>query len=194
MIDLPINIIIVLAIVALVSVVVALAVHVGARGRGRVSEVAAPARRVEARADPAMVRRAHALIFIGFASGFALTANISAYIQLNLDYARADIPLLYLVASAVSLVTTRLGSRSLRRLRARQRRGRRSHPRRRPGPGLAGPARARRARARGPAGESCPASRRGSTKLIASGDHYSHCAQSMDGSTSVLSKRSICAQ
>lgn len=51
---------------------------------------------------------AHALIFFGFAAAFAVTPNLSTYVQFNLGYPRSAIPLLYMIAGTCALATMRL--------------------------------------------------------------------------------------
>jgi predicted MFS family arabinose efflux permease len=58
-----------------------------------------------------LVLTSYAMTAIVMASGFIVIPNISAYLQENLDYSRSDIPIMYLVGGAVSLVVTPLVGR-----------------------------------------------------------------------------------
>jgi predicted MFS family arabinose efflux permease len=56
-------------------------------------------------ADPLVVT-SYAMTAIVMASGFIVIPNISAYLQENLGFPRSQIPIMYLVGGAVSLVVT----------------------------------------------------------------------------------------
>src|SRR5690606_20578529 len=97
------------AAVAATALIVSLLVDGSARAGARLS---APERATDPRpstpAELALQRRAHALIFVAFASAFALTPNLSAYVQFNLGYPRSDIPRLYMIAGCCSFVGMRV--------------------------------------------------------------------------------------
>lgn len=57
---------------------------------------------------PLDMRIAYLTGMSGMIAGFLVIPNISAFIQLNLGYPRADIGMLYLVGGAISFFTTRL--------------------------------------------------------------------------------------
>jgi predicted MFS family arabinose efflux permease len=96
------------AAVALVAVLAAAWVGASARiARQREAVDDGPAETVTP-AERVLQRRAHALTFLAFAATFALTPNLSAYVQFNLGYPRSDIPLLYMVAGACSFIVMRL--------------------------------------------------------------------------------------
>jgi predicted MFS family arabinose efflux permease len=98
------------AAVAVVAVLAAAWVGASARAAGRHAtreELASEAGSVS-EAQRVLHRRAHALTFLAFAATFALTPNLSAYVQFNLDYPRSDIPLLYMIGGICSFIVMRL--------------------------------------------------------------------------------------
>jgi predicted MFS family arabinose efflux permease len=104
-------------LVGAVGVMVTLAVALSVRSRARASVL--PTSRVEpaASTSPDRVRSisAHAVIFFGFAAAFAITPNLSTFVQLNLGYPRSAIPLLYMIAGTCALATMRLAGNAVDR-------------------------------------------------------------------------------
>jgi predicted MFS family arabinose efflux permease len=103
-------------LVGAVGVVAALAVALSVRSRARASTPTSPPEPAPS-ASPDRVRLigAHALIFFGFAAAFAITPNLSTFVQFNLGYPRASIPLLYMVAGTCALATMRLAGNAVDR-------------------------------------------------------------------------------
>lgn len=91
-----------------VVLAVALSVRSRARAAGRASDRVEPDPVEPSSPDRVRSLAAHALIFFGFAAAFAVTPNLSTYVQFNLGYPRSSIPLLYMVAGTCALVTMRL--------------------------------------------------------------------------------------
>lgn len=97
-------------VVGAIGIMVAIAVALGVRSRARslVRPTITPEPTLHASPDRARSFGAHALIFFGFAAAFAVTPNLSTYVQFNLGYPRASIPLLYMLAGTCALATMRL--------------------------------------------------------------------------------------
>jgi predicted MFS family arabinose efflux permease len=97
-------------LVGAVGVMVTLAVARSVRSRARASVLPSAPVEVEPPTSPDRVRSfsAHALIFFGFAAAFAITPNLSTFVQFNLGYPRSAIPLLYMIAGTCALATMRL--------------------------------------------------------------------------------------
>lgn len=106
-------------IVAASALLAALAVAASARAAPRASVGESPTEPSASEpTEPAprrQQRTAHALTFVAFASAFALTPNLSAYVQFNLGYPRSDIPLLYMIAGCCSFVGMRVTGRAIDR-------------------------------------------------------------------------------
>jgi predicted MFS family arabinose efflux permease len=96
--------------VGAIGVVVALAVALSVRSRARASVPAARLIEPAPTTAPDRLRSfsAHALIFFGFAAAFAITPNLSTFVQFNLGYPRSSIPLLYMIAGTCALATMRI--------------------------------------------------------------------------------------
>jgi predicted MFS family arabinose efflux permease len=97
-------------VIGVVGIVATLAVALSVRSRARA--LVQPISRVEPipSSSPDRTRSiaAHALIFFGFAAAFAITPNLSTFVQLNLGYPRSSIPLLYMVAGTCALASMRI--------------------------------------------------------------------------------------
>lgn len=97
-------------VVGTVGAIVTTAVALGVRSRARAPVVSTVAPEATLITQPDRVRSfgAHALIFFGFAAAFAITPNLSTFVQFNLGYPRSSIPLLYMLAGTCALATMRL--------------------------------------------------------------------------------------
>jgi predicted MFS family arabinose efflux permease len=93
-----------------IGLVVVLSLALGVRSQTRATAPPAGAAEPTLHASPDRTRSfvAHALIFFGFAAAFAITPNLSTFVQFNLGYPRASIPLLYMLAGTCALATMRL--------------------------------------------------------------------------------------
>lgn len=97
------------SVIGAAGLIVALAVATSIRAQKREGPRVRPAETDPSPPPPAALRRlAHVLIFVGFASAFTLTANLSAYVQFNLGYPRADIPMIYMMGGVCAFVSMRL--------------------------------------------------------------------------------------
>jgi predicted MFS family arabinose efflux permease len=101
-------------LVGAVGVMVTLAVALSVRSRARASVLptavgeTSPSPSPSPSPDRVRSFSAHALIFFGFAAAFAITPNLSTFVQFNLGYPRSAIPLLYMIAGTCALATMRL--------------------------------------------------------------------------------------
>jgi predicted MFS family arabinose efflux permease len=107
-------------VVGAIGVMVALAValSVAARARAPVPSASRPEPMPSPSPDRVRSLSAHALIFFAFAAAFAITPNLSTFVQFNLGYSRSAIPLLYMVAGTCALASMRLTGSAVDRLGA----------------------------------------------------------------------------
>jgi predicted MFS family arabinose efflux permease len=102
-------------LVGAVGVMVTLAVALSVRSRASVLPTARSEPAASTSPDRVRSISAHALIFFGFAAAFAITPNLSTFVQLNLGYPRSAIPLLYMIAGTCALATMRLAGNAVDR-------------------------------------------------------------------------------
>lgn len=103
-------------VVGAIGVMVVFAVALGVRSRAKAAVMPSimpsitPEPTPSTSPSPDRMRSfvAHALIFFGFAAAFAITPNLSTFVQFNLGYPRSAIPLLYMIAGTCALATMQL--------------------------------------------------------------------------------------
>lgn len=95
-------------VVGVVGAATALTAALDVRARARAAP-AGPPDPPEPSPEPTRVRvlAAHAVVFAGFGAAFAITPNLSSFVQFNLGYPRSGIPLLYMIGGACALLTMR---------------------------------------------------------------------------------------